>query len=48
MEQERQSDFDGYVLPDLIGNITSVPRLFDAMNAHDYDKSLLAKLARLY
>ena len=40
------SDFDGCVLPDLIGDVTGVPRLFDAMAAHGYDAALIAKLAR--
>jgi membrane dipeptidase len=40
------SDFDGCVLPDLIGDVTGVPRLFKAMQAHGYDDALIAKLAR--
>jgi membrane dipeptidase len=40
------SDFDGCVLPDLIGDVAGVPRLFDAMAAHGYDAELIAKLAR--
>jgi membrane dipeptidase len=40
------SDFDGCVLPDLIGDVTGVPRFFDAMSAHGYDAALIAKLAR--
>lgn len=40
------SDFDGCVLPDLIGDATGVPRLFEAMAAHGYDAALIAKLAR--
>jgi len=40
------SDFDGCVLPDLIGDVTGVPALFDAMKAHGYEEALLAKLAR--
>ncbi len=40
------SDFDGCVLPDLIGDVTGVPRLLDAMAAHGYDDALIAKLAR--
>lgn len=40
------SDFDGCVLPDLIGDVTGVPRLFGALAAHGYDAALLAKLAR--
>ena len=40
------SDFDGCVLPDLIGDVTGVPKLLSAMSAHGYDDALLAKLAR--
>lgn len=40
------SDFDGCVLPDLIGDVTGVPALFAAMQAHGYDNALLNKLAR--
>lgn len=40
------SDFDGCVLPDLIGDVTGVPAVFTAMAAHGYDDALLAKLAR--
>jgi membrane dipeptidase len=40
------SDFDGCVLPDLIGDVTGVPLLFEAMGAHGYDAPLLSKLAR--
>jgi membrane dipeptidase len=40
------SDFDGCTLPDVIGDVTGVPRLFDAMAAHGYDDALIAKLAR--
>jgi membrane dipeptidase len=40
------SDFDGCVLPDLIGDVTGVPLFFEAMGAHGYDASLLGKLAR--
>jgi len=39
------SDFDGCVLPDLIGDVTGVPRLFEAMAAYGYDAPLIAKLA---
>jgi membrane dipeptidase len=39
------SDFDGCVLPDLIGDVTGVPRLFEALAAHGYDDALLKKLA---
>jgi membrane dipeptidase len=40
------SDFDGCVLPDLIGDVTGVPLFFEAMAAHGYDAPLIAKLAR--
>jgi membrane dipeptidase len=40
------SDFDGCVVPELIGDVTGVPRLFEALAAHGYDAALLAKLAR--
>ncbi|MCC5969553.1 MAG: dipeptidase [Pararhodobacter sp.] len=40
------SDFDGCVLPDLIGDVTGVQALFTAMAAHGYDNALLTKLAR--
>ena len=40
------SDFDGCTLPDVIGDVTGVPRLFDAMAAHGYNAALIAKLAK--
>ena len=40
------SDFDGCVLPDLIGDVTGVPLFFKAMAAHSYDAPLIDKLAR--
>ena len=40
------SDFDGCVVPELIGDVTGVPRLLDALAAHGYDDALLTKLAR--
>lgn len=40
------SDFDGCTLPEVIGDVTGVPRLFDAMTAHGYDAALIAKLAK--
>jgi membrane dipeptidase len=40
------SDFDGCVLPDLIGDVTGVPRLLRALSDHGYDDALLRKLAR--
>jgi len=40
------SDFDGGDLPELIGDVTGVARLFDAMSQHGVDAALLDKLAR--
>ncbi|MEE4121272.1 MAG: dipeptidase [Paracoccaceae bacterium] len=40
------SDFDGCVLPDVIGDVTGVPMFFEAMAAHGYDGPLIARLAR--
>lgn len=40
------SDFDGCVLPDLIGDVTGMPSLFAALARHGYDDALRAKLAR--
>lgn len=40
------SDFDGCVVPDVIGDVTGVPHLFEALAAHGYDDALLTKLAR--
>lgn len=40
------SDFDGCVLPDLIGDVTGVQAFFTAMQAHGLDATLIAKLAR--
>ena len=40
------SDFDGCVVPDRIGDVTGVPRLFEAMAAHGHDHALIGKLAR--
>lgn len=40
------SDFDGCVLPDVIGDVTGVPRLFEALRAHGYGAALVEKLAR--
>jgi membrane dipeptidase len=40
------SDFDGCVLPDLIGDVTGVPAFFEAMAAHGYGDDLIARLAR--
>lgn len=40
------SDFDGCIVPDVIGDVTGVPGLFDALAAHGYNEALLAKFAR--
>ncbi len=40
------SDFDGCVLPDLIGDVTGVAAFFAAMQAHGYDAALIDKLAK--
>ncbi|MCJ8310439.1 MAG: membrane dipeptidase, partial [Rhizobiaceae bacterium] len=40
------SDFDGCIVPRLIGDVTGVPKLLDALGAHGYDAPLLNKLAR--
>lgn len=39
------SDFDGCTLPDVIGDVTGLPRLLQALAAHGYDRPLLEKLA---
>lgn len=38
------SDFDGAVLPDVLGDVSGLPRLFDAMRDHGYDDALMTKL----
>lgn len=40
------SDFDGCILPDLIGDVTGVPALFAALAEAGYGDALIAKLAR--
>lgn len=40
------SDFDGCVVPNVIGDVTGVQRLFAALAEHGYDAGLLTKLAR--
>ena len=40
------SDFDGCIVPDLIGDVTGVPNLLTAFAAHGYDTALLTKIAR--
>jgi membrane dipeptidase len=39
------SDFDGATVPQAIGDVTGLPRLFDAMRRHGYDEATLRKLA---
>jgi membrane dipeptidase len=38
------SDFDGARVPAVIGNVTGLPVLTDAMAAHGYDAATIAKL----
>lgn len=40
------SDFDGCIVPKLIGDVTGVPHLLTALGKHGYDDALLNKLAR--
>jgi len=40
------SDFDGCIVPKVIGDVTGVQGLFEALRSHGYDDALLAKLAR--
>jgi membrane dipeptidase len=40
------SDFDGCILPKLIGDVTGVPNFLIALSEHGYDNALLQKLAR--
>ena len=40
------SDFDGCIMPDLIGDVTGVPALLRALSEHGYNDALIAKLAR--
>ncbi|NJM83767.1 MAG: membrane dipeptidase [Tabrizicola sp.] len=39
------SDFDGCTTPAVIGDVTGLPRLLDALERHGYDRPLLEKLA---
>jgi membrane dipeptidase len=39
------SDFDGATIPKVIGDVTGLPALLDALSAHGYDAALLTKLA---
>lgn len=40
------SDFDGCIVPKLIGDVTGVPNLLAAFADHGYDTQLLTKIAR--
>lgn len=40
------SDFDGCIVPEVIGDVTGVQGLFDAMTKHGYNEAIMAKLAR--
>lgn len=39
------SDFDGAVIPTAIGSAAGLPRLFEALERHGYDRQLLERLA---
>ena len=39
------SDFDGCTTPEVIGDVTGLPRLIEVLEAHGYDRALLEKLA---
>ena len=39
------SDFDGAIVPAGIGDVSGMPRLFEALRAHGYDEAILEKLA---
>ena len=39
------SDFDGCTTPEVIGDVTGLPRLIEALAAHGYGRALLEKLA---
>lgn len=39
------SDFDGAMIPDLIGDVSGLPRLWQALRDHGYDQALIEKLA---
>jgi membrane dipeptidase len=40
------SDFDGCIVPKVIGDVTGIPGFFAALRAQGYNDALLAKLAR--
>ena len=39
------SDFDGATLPEVIGDVSGLPRLWEALRAHGYGEALIEKLA---
>ena len=39
------SDYDGCTTPDVIGDVTGLPRLLEALEQHGYDRPLLEKIA---
>lgn len=39
------SDYDGCTTPDVIGDVSGLPRIIDALTTHGYDRPLLEKLA---
>ncbi|MBD3764164.1 MAG: dipeptidase [Rhodobacterales bacterium] len=39
------SDFDGTLVPDVLGDVTGLPRLFEVLAAHGYDAALIDRLA---
>lgn len=39
------SDYDGCLTPEVLGDVTGLPRLLDALAAHGYDRALIEKLA---
>ncbi|TAG27438.1 MAG: peptidase, partial [Rhodobacterales bacterium] len=40
------SDYDGCTTPEVIGDVTGLPRLLQALSDHGYDRPLLEKLAQ--
>ena len=39
------SDYDGCITPEVLGDVTGLPRLLQVLSDHGYDRSLLQKLA---
>lgn len=39
------SDFDGAMIPEMIGDVSGLPNLWQALRAHGYDQALIEKLA---